>query len=67
MAYYNTCPNCGCNLDPGEKCDCGNEKAKEQEKKREFFDRHLKMEPKAGQLAFVFDNREGSYEKKMCI
>lgn len=67
MAYYNTCLNCGCNLDPGEKCDCENEKTKEQEKKREFFDRHLKMEPKAGQLAFVFDNREGSYEKKMCI
>lgn len=67
MAYYNTCPNCGCNLDPGEKCDCENEKAKQQEKKREFFDRHLKMESKAGQLTFVFDNREGSYEKKMCI
>ena len=22
MAYYNTCPNCGSNLDPGEQCDC---------------------------------------------
>lgn len=22
MAYYSTCPNCGSNLDPGEKCDC---------------------------------------------
>ncbi len=22
MAYYWTCPNCGANLDPGEKCDC---------------------------------------------
>lgn len=22
MAYYNTCPHCGCNLDPGERCDC---------------------------------------------
>lgn len=20
--YYDTCPNCGSNLDPGEKCDC---------------------------------------------
>jgi hypothetical protein len=20
--YFNTCPQCGCNLDPGEKCDC---------------------------------------------
>lgn len=22
MAYYNTCPYCGSNLDPGETCDC---------------------------------------------
>ena len=20
--YYQTCPYCGANLDPGEKCDC---------------------------------------------
>ena len=20
--YYNVCPNCGCNIDPGELCDC---------------------------------------------
>ncbi len=20
--YYNTCPDCGANLDPGEQCDC---------------------------------------------
>lgn len=22
MAYYRTCPYCGSNLDPGERCDC---------------------------------------------
>ena len=22
MAYYVTCPHCGANLDPGERCDC---------------------------------------------
>lgn len=22
MAFYKKCPNCGANLDPGEKCDC---------------------------------------------
>ena len=22
MEYYRTCPICGANLDPGEKCDC---------------------------------------------
>ena len=20
--YFNTCPHCGSNLDPGEQCDC---------------------------------------------
>lgn len=25
MAYYQTCPNCGSNLDPGERCDCQKE------------------------------------------
>lgn len=29
MKYYWTCPECGANLDPGEKCDC-----KEQEEKK---------------------------------
>ena len=29
--YYNTCPLCGANLDPGEKCDC----EKIQQAKRE--------------------------------
>ena len=22
MPYFRTCPHCGSNLDPGEKCDC---------------------------------------------
>lgn len=26
MAYYRTCPACGCNLDPGERCDCMDKK-----------------------------------------
>lgn len=25
MPYYQTCPVCGANLDPGERCDCQNE------------------------------------------
>ena len=25
MSYYRTCPECGCNLDPGEICDCKKE------------------------------------------
>ena len=31
MAYYDTCPYCGANLDPCEKCDCQeNNKSKEE-------------------------------------
>lgn len=63
MAYYITCPNCGSNLDPGEKCDCECEK----EKNREFFGSHLKMEQDTGQMSFLFDNGEESYEKKMYV
>lgn len=25
MSYYNTCPDCGAHLDPGEMCDCKEE------------------------------------------
>ncbi|MCI9009448.1 MAG: hypothetical protein HFI13_15325 [Lachnospiraceae bacterium] len=60
MAYYNVCPNCGSNLDPGEKCDCMDKRMRNQE----FFSTHLKTEPNAGQIAFVFDNREVSHESK---
>lgn len=31
MAYYNVCRYCGCNLDPGEKCDCEREKMIERQ------------------------------------
>lgn len=30
-SYYWTCPYCGNNLDPGEKCDCRDEKHSEIE------------------------------------
>ena len=42
MAYYNVCPDCGSNLDPGERCDCQNIRAKEQEKNRLFFSQMLR-------------------------
>lgn len=60
MAYYNVCPSCGSNLDPGEKCDC----EKETVKKQEFLNSHLKIEPKARQLAFVFDGKEAARESE---
>ena len=27
MSYYRECPYCGCNLDPGEVCDCDKKEA----------------------------------------
>ena len=27
MAYFNTCPECGANLDPGETCNCKRKKS----------------------------------------
>ena len=27
MSYYHICPCCGAALDPGERCDCKDEKA----------------------------------------
>lgn len=60
MAYFDTCSYCGGTLDPGEKCDCRDEK-KEQE---EFFGRHLKMNPRTGQMAFCLDGKEAGYAGK---
>ena len=35
MSYYHECPHCGCYLDPGERCDCVDEKAKKTRKRQE--------------------------------
>ena len=37
MAYYNICDNCGAHLDPGEKCDCV-----DQKEERNFSSKNLK-------------------------
>ena len=29
MSYYTTCPKCGANLDPGEKCTCTTERVRQ--------------------------------------
>lgn len=59
MAYYNVCPHCGCNLDPGEKCDCESIKAREQETSRIFYSQILMTDEKGGQMSFVFDHPQG--------
>lgn len=52
MAYYNTCPKCGANLDPGEPCDC-----EEQEEKSEHIYQNIKENDMTGQYVFCFDKR----------
>ena len=59
MAYYNTCPACGCNLDPGERCDCENEKKKTEQ----MYDKIIRVTPKTGQMTFAFDGKEYGYAK----
>lgn len=36
MGAFKTCPHCGANLDPGERCDC---QAQGAEEKRETTER----------------------------
>lgn len=58
MAYFRVCPNCGDNLDPGERCDCEREKQKREEKAQRmlFVDRN-------GQMTFNFTKEEKFLEK----
>lgn len=37
MAYYRTCPLCGASLDPGELCDCVQEREKIEQKLDELY------------------------------
>lgn len=61
MAYYNTCPNCGSNLDPGEKCDCGSEVA---ERERIFIE-STRTNPITGQMSFDWDGKESGNETEI--
>lgn len=69
MAYYNVCPNCGSNLDSGERCDCEKEKKQEQEMRQMYFNRCLRMEKNSRQMVFSFSNSGGAvrHEKQMFI
>lgn len=53
MAYYNTCPKCGANLDPGEPCDCMVEK----KKREKFYESVTSVTAKTRQLSFSLNNK----------
>ena len=59
MAYYNTCPNCGANLDPGEPCDCDTER----KHREEFYKSVTRKKSRNGQLLFSFSKEVTGYEK----
>ncbi len=51
MAYYNTCPHCGCNLDPGERCDCWQEQNRRERSCSERLRKQI-TEECTGQMVF---------------
>lgn len=57
MAYYRTCPNCGCNLDPGEQCDCEEVEEKKHEQR--------KQQIKALNSAVFLPKHTSQYELKL--
>lgn len=60
MAYYNVCPICKSNLDPGERCDCRQRKRQE----RAAFGKWIRAEPSTGQYVLQLDSGKDEYEKR---
>lgn len=56
--YFNTCPHCGGNLDPGEKCDCQEERVAKEKNMQNML-----MSGKHGQMMFCFTKEERAVEK----
>lgn len=57
--YFNTCSQCGANLDPGERCDCEEQRNKNTEKIKKF----LITDKKTNQMKFRL---EVEHEKASC-
>lgn len=62
MVYYRECPDCGSSLDPGERCDCRDERKKKEDEVREY----LKIGER-GQYRLDFDRLERGYREKAAI
>lgn len=56
---YHTCPDCGANLDPGEQCDCWEEREEKDKMTDEYSEELLRF---VGKLCPKF--MEGKYEEK---
>lgn len=55
MPYYNSCPDCGANLDPGEKCDC-----QEKEKTPDTPEAYQGQATRTYQAITVYHKAEGT-------
>ena len=56
MSYYNKCPVCGANLDPGEACNCEEQRS---------FEKTSKDKPKAWRCDCENDgNKKGTCESE---
>ena len=56
MSYFRTCPLYGNNLDPGERCDCEEEK----ERRERMLEKVIAQERETGQLMFNMARLERS-------
>lgn len=56
--YFNTCPRCGSNLDPSEKCNCQEERVTKEKNMQNML-----MSGKHGQMMFCFTKEERAVEK----
>ena len=50
MSQYWICPLCQAHLDPGEKCDCQEQKEREEAERRSLF----QQDSNSGQLKMAF-------------
>lgn len=60
--YFRTCPYCGDDLDPGERCECRNEK----EQRDRFFESIL-SEDLDGQLSIQSDAEQDKHKECYCM
>lgn len=62
MAFFNTCPLCGANLDPNESCDCQDEKEKERQKIQGML-----AVGKGGQLRMLLEQGVSGVAEKVVV
>lgn len=60
MAYYNVCPICGSNLDPGERCD----HQLQREQGRAVLGKQIRADPVTGQFILQLDGGGEGHDER---